>query len=51
MATTRVTFGEWLPDQPGVIGALTTAKTAIHAPWAMVRFRMKKITRTPLVRI
>lgn len=26
MATTRVTFGEWLPDQPGVIGALTTAK-------------------------
>ena len=26
MATTRVNFGEWLPDQPGVIGALTTAK-------------------------
>ena len=26
MATTRVTFGEWLPDQPGVVGALTTAK-------------------------
>jgi hypothetical protein len=26
MATSRVTFGEWLPDQPGVIGALTTAK-------------------------
>lgn len=26
MASTRVTFGEWLPDQPGVIGALTTAK-------------------------
>ena len=26
MAITRVTFGEWLPDQPGVIGALTTAK-------------------------
>lgn len=26
MATTRVDFGEWLPDQPGVIGALTTAK-------------------------
>lgn len=26
MATNRVTFGEWLPDQPGVIGALTTAK-------------------------
>lgn len=26
MAITRVNFGEWLPDQPGVIGALTTAK-------------------------
>jgi hypothetical protein len=26
MASTRVTFGEWLPDQPGVVGALTTAK-------------------------
>jgi hypothetical protein len=26
MAQKRVTFGEWLPDQPGVIGALTTAK-------------------------
>lgn len=26
MAITRVTFGEWLPDQPGVIGALTTAR-------------------------
>ena len=26
MATSRVNFTEWLPDQPGVIGALTTAK-------------------------
>lgn len=26
MATSRVTFGEWLPDQPGIVGALTTAK-------------------------
>jgi hypothetical protein len=26
MAISRVNFGEWLPDQPGVIGALTTAK-------------------------
>ena len=26
MATSRLTFGEWLPDQPGVIGALTQAK-------------------------
>lgn len=26
MATNRVTFGEWLPDQPGLVGALTTAK-------------------------
>jgi len=26
MATTRITFGEWLPDQPGLVGALTVAK-------------------------
>lgn len=26
MASTRVTFGEWLPDQPGVVGALTKAE-------------------------
>ena len=26
MATSRVTFGEWLPDQPGLVGALTVAK-------------------------
>jgi hypothetical protein len=26
MAITRVNFGEWLPDQPGVIGALTNAR-------------------------
>ena len=26
MATSRINFGEWLPDQPGLIGALTTAK-------------------------
>lgn len=26
MAINRITFGEWLPDQPGVVGALTTAK-------------------------
>jgi hypothetical protein len=26
MATSRVNFTEWLPDQPGVIGALTNAK-------------------------
>ena len=26
MASNRVTFGEWLPDQPGVIGALTNAR-------------------------
>lgn len=25
MATTRVNFTEWLPDQPGVTGALTNA--------------------------
>ena len=26
MATTRITFTEWLPDQPGVAGAMTEAK-------------------------
>ena len=26
MATTKITFGEWLPDQPGVTGAVTDAK-------------------------
>jgi hypothetical protein len=26
MAISRVNFGEWLPDQPGVIGALTNAR-------------------------
>jgi hypothetical protein len=26
MATSRITFGEWLPDQPGLVGALTQAK-------------------------
>lgn len=26
MATNRVTLGEWLPDQPGVVGALTNAQ-------------------------
>jgi hypothetical protein len=26
MATSRVNFTEWLPDQPGLIGALTNAK-------------------------
>jgi hypothetical protein len=26
MATSRITFGEWLPDQPGLIGALTVAR-------------------------
>lgn len=26
MATSRINFGEWLPDQPGLVGALTQAK-------------------------
>jgi hypothetical protein len=26
MAITKVDFTEWLPDQPGVIGALSNAK-------------------------
>lgn len=26
MAQSRITFGEWLPDQPGLVGALTSAR-------------------------
>jgi hypothetical protein len=29
MATTRVTFGEWMPDQSGISGALTDAKNVV----------------------
>lgn len=29
MATTKLTFGEWMPDQPGISGALTDAKNVI----------------------
>lgn len=29
MATTRVTFGEWMPDQPGITGALMDAKNVV----------------------
>ena len=29
MATQRLTFGEWLPDQPGIAGSLTEAKNVV----------------------
>lgn len=29
MATQRISFGEWMPDQPGVSGALTDAKNVV----------------------
>ena len=29
MATQRISFGEWLPDQPGISGALTEAKNVV----------------------
>jgi hypothetical protein len=29
MATQRINFGEWLPDQAGVVGALTDAKNVV----------------------
>lgn len=29
MAQTRIVFGEWMPDQPGIAGALTEAKNVI----------------------
>lgn len=29
MATTKLNFGEWMPDQPGISGALTDAKNVV----------------------
>lgn len=29
MATTKLTFGEWMPDHPGISGALTDAKNVV----------------------
>jgi hypothetical protein len=29
MATQRIPFGEWMPDQPGITGALTDAKNCV----------------------
>lgn len=29
MATTKLTFGEWMPDQPGITGALMDAKNVV----------------------
>lgn len=29
MATQRITFGEWMPDQPGITGVLTDAKNIV----------------------
>jgi len=29
MATTKLTFGEWMPDQPGISGSLTDAKNVV----------------------
>ena len=29
MATTKLTFGEWIPDQPGISGSLTDAKNVV----------------------
>jgi len=29
MATTKLTFGEWMPDQPGISGALSDAKNVV----------------------
>lgn len=29
MATTKLTFGEWMPDQPGISGALVDAKNVV----------------------
>ena len=29
MATTKLTFGEWMPDQPSITGALVDAKNVV----------------------
>jgi hypothetical protein len=39
MATTKLTFGEWLPDQPGVTGAITDAKNCYPVANGYAPFR------------
>jgi len=31
MPTQRITLGEWMPDQPGISGALTEAKNVVSS--------------------
>ena len=35
----KITFGEWLPDQPGVTGALTDAKNCYPVANGYAPFR------------
>lgn len=39
MATTKIAFGEWLPDQPGVTGAVTDAKNCYPVANGYAPFR------------
>ena len=39
MATTKITFGEWLPDQPGITGAVTDAKNCYPVSNGYAPFR------------
>jgi hypothetical protein len=39
MATTKLNFGEWLPDQPGVTGAVTDAKNCYPVANGYAPFR------------
>lgn len=39
MATTKISFGEWLPDQPGVLGAVTDAKNCYPVANGYAPFR------------
>jgi hypothetical protein len=39
MATTKLNFGEWLPDQPGVTGAVTDAKNCYPVTNGYAPFR------------
>jgi hypothetical protein len=39
MATTKIPFGEWLPDQPGVTGAITDAKNCYPVANGYAPFR------------
>jgi hypothetical protein len=42
MAIKRLVLGEWVPDQPGLTGALTEAKNVVPRLTGMARCRLPK---------